>query len=77
MPLSVVLVKAKWFPSGLQRPVLSFGFGGNATLTSVPSGTLRRVRALLKVALCSPLVIGLMRMPASRRMGCASSAIGG
>ena len=32
---------------------------------------------LLNVVLCSPLVFGLMRIPAMRSIGCASSAIGG
>ncbi len=77
IPFSVELVKTKCLPSGLQRAVLILGLGGRATLISAPSGILRRVRELLKVALCRPLVSGLMRMPARRRIGMASSAIGG
>jgi len=43
----------------------------------VPSGIRRRLSAVLKVLLCSPLVFGLMPMPANRSIGSASSAIGG
>ena len=77
MPRSVVLVKVKRVASGLQRPGVSLALAGRSILTSVPSGILRRPRELLKVVLCSPVVLGLMRIPAMRSMSCASSAIGG
>src|SRR5689334_6945309 len=74
---SVVFVNANLLASGLQRPRLNFGFGGRSTLISVPSGIFLRVRVLLNVVLCNPLVRGLILMPASRYIGCESSAIGG
>src|SRR5262249_29846551 len=77
IPAAVVLVKAKCAPSGLHRPALSLAPGGRSIFISVPSGTLRRVSALLKVVLWRPLVFGLMRWPASRSIGWESSAIGG
>ena len=77
IPAAVVLVNAKCAPSGLHRPALSFGLGGSSTLISVPSGILRSTSELLKVVLWRPLVFGLIRCPASRSMGCASSAMGG
>ena len=77
MPAAVVLVNAKRVPSGLQRPPLSFAPGGVSTLISVPSGSFRIVRELLNVALCRPFVLGLIRWPASRSIGCDTSEIGG
>ena len=77
MPAAVELVKTKRLPSGLHGPISSFGFGGSAILISVPSGILRSSRFDWKVVLCSPLVFGLMRIPASRNMGSDSSAMGG
>jgi hypothetical protein len=77
IPFGVVLVNAKWDASGLHIPRLSLGFCGRSNLTSAPSGILRNVIEELNVVLCRPLVLGLMRMPAMRNMGCASSAIGG
>ncbi len=77
MPLAVAFVNAKCALSGLQCPALNFGFGGSSTFVSVPSGILRMVRALLKVTLCRPFVRGLMRCPASRSIGCESSAMDG
>ena len=55
---------------GLQRAPLILGLGGNCTAISAPSGIFRSVSALSKTVLCSPLVLGLMRMPAMRSMGC-------
>src|ERR1035441_2467664 len=77
MPVAAVLVKAKCLPSELQRRPLILAPGGVWTTISAPSGILSNLRALLKVALCSPLVFGLMRMPALRYMGSANSARGG
>ncbi len=77
MPFAVALLNAKWLPSGLHTAKLSFGFGGKWTGIPVPSGIFRSSSELLNVALCRPFVFGLMRIPAMRSIGSASSAIGG
>ena len=40
MLFAVVLLKAKWDPSGLQRPRLSLAFGGRSTLIVCAFGNL-------------------------------------
>src|SRR5205085_10441753 len=77
IPAAVAFVNTNCFPSGLQCGVVSLGFAGNSTLMGVPSGTLRSSSEDSNVVLWSPLVLGLMRKPASRSMGSASSAMGG
>jgi hypothetical protein len=77
MPVSRVWVNANRLPSG-EKPIhASFGFCGSVTLISVPSASVFSVMLRSAWKRCGPLVRGLMRMPASRCIGCATSEIGG
>ena len=75
--VAVVLVKAKYFPSGDQRMRLTFGCFGNWILVVLPSAMVTSDMAIMRGGACGPFVWGLMRSPASRSIGAATSVIGG
>src|SRR5688572_23713476 len=77
MPVSRVLVKVKRLPSGENENPPSLAPPGTTTLRSAPVATVRKVKPVRPPVRCGPLVRGLMRKPASRSIGCDTSAIAG
>src|SRR5215510_13638617 len=76
MPFSFVLLKETRFPSGEKLTPLILALGGTAIFFSVPSGIDFSVIAMIPPPRCwRPLVFGLIRTPATRWIGSASSAI--
>src|SRR6202035_4334171 len=77
MPVGVELAKANCFPSSDQHSEPARAFGGSDTGVFTPSASRTRVMEKLDGARCRPLVRGLIRIPASRSIGCDTSAIDG
>ncbi len=77
MPFAVVFVRANILPSGDQLMLPMRALAGNASLISFASASVRIVTALTRDVECGPLVLGLMRKPASRNIGSDKSAMEG
>jgi hypothetical protein len=77
MPLAVVLVTANCLPSFDHSGIPRFALGGSANTVSLPSAMFLSVSLVMRLGLCGPLVLGLMRDPARRSIGSANSAIVG
>ena len=76
MPAGVVTVSVKCLPSSAHcRPVTRPS--GSFSATFAPPGRLTRVIPVMRPSRAGPLVRGLNRTPASRRIGSASSATAG
>src|SRR5262249_2308658 len=77
MPLAVVLGTANCLPSFDQSGIPIFALGGSASGVSLPSAMFLSVSLMMRLELCGPWVLGLMRDPARRSIGSANSAIDG
>ena len=75
--MSRVFVKVKRLPSGENEKPPSFAPAGTTTLRSAPVATVRKVKPMRLPERCGPFVRGLMRKPASRSIGCDTSAMAG
>lgn len=78
MPFSLVLVKESRLPSGEKLTPPIRAPAGTLTFFSAPPATdLSVMPKTPPVRCCRPFVLGLMRAPAMRWMGCARSAMVG